>query len=64
MAPAFPVEELEDDEMLDLLWVGSHNPKDVFASSLPHFRVLFNAIDNISEMIDMKMLRDQLLHIR
>lgn len=63
-APAFPKEEFEGDEMLDLLWVGSHNPKNVFASSLPHFRVLFNAIDNISEMLNMKILRDQLLQIR
>lgn len=50
--------------MIDLLWVGNHDPKRLITSSLSHFRVVFNGLENIEELLDMRMLRDQLYNVR
>ena len=41
-----------------MLWVGNHNPEQLIAQNLTHFRVIFNGLDNISELCDMRQLRD------
>lgn len=56
--------ENEESQLIDLLWVGGHNPKQLIAQNLSHFRVIFNGLDNIGEMLDMRMLRDKLLNAR
>ena len=56
----------EDDEnfMLDLLWAGKTNPKLLSPACLTHFRVIFNGLDNIADVINMRTLRDQLFQVR
>ena len=53
-----------DSAIIDMLWVGNHNPELLIEENLTHFRVIFNGLENIGEMLDMRRLRDQLLTIR
>ena len=48
----------EEADLIDVLWVGNHNPTTLIGSALSHFRVIFNGLDNIDELIDMRTLRD------
>ena len=54
----------EEDKLIDLLWVGSHNADSVAPSVFENFRVIFNGVENVQEMCDMRRLRDQLLTVR
>ena len=58
------VGEKDKDFLLDMLWVGGHNPQQLIPQSLCHFRVIFNGLHNIGDMIDMRALRDQLFQVR
>ena len=50
--------------LIDVLWVGNHEPKRLQAKSLERFRVIFNGLENIDELLDFTMLRDSLLTVR
>ena len=52
--------EKDQNFMLDVLWVGSHNPDQLIAESISHFRVIFNGLPGESKVVEMRSLRDQL----